>query len=69
MIPLRSSEPHYTRPTATLAIIAANVAVFFYELSLGSRYLNHFIARYGIVPAGGATVRLFEQACELMETT
>jgi membrane associated rhomboid family serine protease len=50
MIPLRSSEPHYTRPTATLAIIGANVAVFLYELSLGSRNLNHFIVRYGIVP-------------------
>jgi len=51
MIPLRSSEPHYTRPTATLLIILANVLVFFYELSLGNGYqLNRFIAQYGIVP-------------------
>src|SRR5580698_4265078 len=52
MIPLRSSEPHYSRPTATLVIIAANVAVFLYELSLGmsSYSLNRFIMHYGIVP-------------------
>jgi membrane associated rhomboid family serine protease len=51
MIPLRSSEPHYTTPSATLFIIGANVLVFLYELSLGSGYrLNYFIARYGIVP-------------------
>ena len=52
MIPLQSSEPHYTRPTATLVIIAVNVAVFLYELSLGmsSYSLNRFIMHYGIVP-------------------
>lgn len=52
MIPLRSSEPHYTRPTVTLIIIAANVLVFLYELSLGmsSYALNRFIMHYGIVP-------------------
>jgi membrane associated rhomboid family serine protease len=52
MIPLRSSEPHYTRPTATLAIIAVNVAVFLFELSLGmsSYALRNFMMHYGIVP-------------------
>ena len=52
MIPLRSSEPHYTRPTATLVIIAVNVAVFLYELSLGmsSYALNRFILHFGLVP-------------------
>ncbi|HLG97366.1 MAG TPA: rhomboid family intramembrane serine protease [Bryobacteraceae bacterium] len=51
MIPLRSSEPHYTRPRVTLLLIAINVAVFLYELSLGNGYrLNYFIAHYGIVP-------------------
>jgi membrane associated rhomboid family serine protease len=52
MIPLRSSEPHYTRPTATLVIIALNVAVFLYELTLGmsSYTLNRFIMHYGLVP-------------------
>ncbi|HTW64731.1 MAG TPA: rhomboid family intramembrane serine protease [Bryobacteraceae bacterium] len=52
MIPLRSSEPHYTRATVTLTIIALNVVVFLYELSLGmsSYALNSFIRHYGIVP-------------------
>ena len=50
MIPLRSSEPHYGRPSATLAIIAVNVAVFLYELSLPSYALNRFIMLHGIVP-------------------
>jgi len=52
MIPLRSSEPHSSRPTVTLAIIAVNVAVFLYELSLGmsSYALNRFIMLHGIVP-------------------
>jgi membrane associated rhomboid family serine protease len=50
MIPLRSSEPHYTAPTATLLVIAANVLVFFYELSMPSYSLNRFIALHGIVP-------------------
>jgi membrane associated rhomboid family serine protease len=50
MIPLRSSEPHYTRPTVTLWIIAANVVVFLYELTLPSNALNRFIMLHGIVP-------------------
>src|SRR5215467_12571810 len=51
MIPLRSSERHYTAPAITLFLIVANVLVFLYELSLGSGFqLNHFIATYGIVP-------------------
>jgi membrane associated rhomboid family serine protease len=49
MIPLRSSERHYTSATVTLLLIVANVLVFLYELSLGYQ-LNRFIATYGIVP-------------------
>lgn len=50
MIPLRSSEPHYTRPSVTLAIIAVNVAVFLFELSMPNYSLNRFIMHYGLVP-------------------
>ncbi len=51
MIPLRSSERHYTPATVTLLLILANVLVFVYELSLGSGWrLNYFIASHGIVP-------------------
>jgi membrane associated rhomboid family serine protease len=50
MIPLRSSEPHYTRATVTLAIIAANVAVFLFQLSMPGSLQNRFIMHYGLVP-------------------
>src|SRR5882762_2092647 len=50
MIPLRSSERHYTLATVTLTIIAINLLVFFYELTLSGWRLNYFIASYGIVP-------------------
>jgi membrane associated rhomboid family serine protease len=50
MIPLRSSEPHYTRPTVNLVIIAVNVLVFLYELTMPTYALNRFIALHGIVP-------------------
>src|SRR5271156_468495 len=50
MIPLRSSEPHYTRPSVTLAIIAVNVAVFLFQLSLPGYSQNRFIMQYGLVP-------------------
>ena len=50
MIPLRSSERTYTRPTVTLVLILINVLVFLYELSLSRYGLNRFIGTYGIVP-------------------
>src|SRR5271170_6947350 len=50
MIPLRSSEPHYARPTVTLAIIAVNVAVFLLQKSMSDAAQFHFIMRYGLVP-------------------
>src|SRR3984885_8415236 len=52
MIPLRSSEPHYERATVTLSIIAVDVAVFLYQLSLGlnSYAGSRFIMHFGLVP-------------------
>ncbi len=50
MIPLRSSERHYTPATVTLVLIIINVLVFFYELSMSRYGLNRFIGIYGIVP-------------------
>jgi len=50
MIPLRSSEPHYTRPTVTLWVIAANIVVFLYEKSMSDYALERFIFAHGIVP-------------------
>ena len=50
MIPLRSSERTYSTATVTLVLIAINLLVFFYELTLSGWRLNYFIASYGIVP-------------------
>ena len=50
MIPLKSSEPHYSRATVTLVIIAINVLVFLYQLTLPNYALNRFIMQHGIVP-------------------
>jgi membrane associated rhomboid family serine protease len=49
MLPLRDNIPSRTTPFVNYALIVANAAVFFHELSLG-RQLPHFIATYGIVP-------------------
>lgn len=49
MIPLRDKNPSRTIPFVNYAIIAANVLVFFFELSLG-RSLNDFIYHFGVVP-------------------
>jgi len=50
MIPLRDTQPSYSTPFVTIAIIVANVMVFLHQVSLEPYELNHFIARYAIVP-------------------
>src|SRR5262249_27911298 len=49
VIPLRDTIPAARVPVVNYAIIAANVAVFFYEASLGSR-AEAFLFTYGLVP-------------------
>lgn len=50
MIPLRDSQPSYSTPVVTLGLIAVNVVVFLYQISLDQFSLNHFIFSYGVVP-------------------
>ncbi len=50
MIPLRDNIPSERWPFANVAIIAVNVLVFVYELSLGP-YLEKFVFFYGFTPA------------------
>src|SRR5437867_3532205 len=50
MIPFRDNIPSRSFPIITVSIIIANVCVFFYELSLGSRSFERFIMHYGVVP-------------------
>ena len=49
MIPLRDAIPSQSFPTVTVLVIALNVLIFLYELSLG-RALDMFIMHYGAVP-------------------
>jgi len=50
MIPLRDSQPSYSTPWITLAIIFANVLLFLYEVSLEPFSRNYFVGSYGIIP-------------------
>ncbi len=50
MIPLRSSERTTSPPAVTLGLIAVNLIVFFYEISLPEWQLNRLIRVDGIVP-------------------
>ncbi len=50
LIPLRSSERVYSTAKVTAGLIAVNVAVFLYQVSLPSPALNDFVTQWGIVP-------------------
>lgn len=50
MIPLRDTQPSYTKPYVTTAVIVLNVFAFFYELSMDPYTRNHFVSVFGIVP-------------------
>lgn len=51
MFPLRDDRPTYSPPLVTTLLMAACIAVFFYELTLEPLTLTRFIGQYGIVPA------------------
>ena len=51
MVPLRDDNPVATTPVVVYALIALNVAVFFYEASLGGQLLQQFINTWAVVPA------------------
>jgi membrane associated rhomboid family serine protease len=50
MIPLRDTIPSSSTPVVTMMIIATNILVFLYQVSLDPYTLNHFIALNGVVP-------------------
>ncbi|MDD4858056.1 MAG: rhomboid family intramembrane serine protease [Candidatus Krumholzibacteria bacterium] len=49
-LPLKDINPTRRRPIATYSLIAANIAVFIYQLSLGNRLGSIFVAAYGATP-------------------
>src|SRR6187549_1890468 len=58
MIPLRDVIPSRTTPVVTIVLIALNIIVFIYELSLG-RAVDAFTLYYGLVPAAFSWVNVF----------
>jgi membrane associated rhomboid family serine protease len=49
-LPLKDLNPTQHRPIATYCLIAANIAVFIYQLLLGTRLGASFVAAYGATP-------------------
>lgn len=49
MIPLRDANPVNHRPVVVYMLVALNVVVWFYEVSLGPGPLQEFLYRYGVV--------------------
>jgi membrane associated rhomboid family serine protease len=50
MIPLKDDIPTQTVPLVTIGLIAINVLVYLFQLSLSSEALEDFIFRYGAIP-------------------
>jgi membrane associated rhomboid family serine protease len=50
LIPLRSSERVYSTAKVTATLIAVNVAVFLYQVSLPPAEMNDLVTQWGIVP-------------------
>ncbi|MBZ5620922.1 MAG: rhomboid family intramembrane serine protease [Acidobacteriia bacterium] len=50
MFPLRDTQPSYSKPVVTVLLIAINILVFLYELSLDDYSQNAFVAAYALVP-------------------
>jgi membrane associated rhomboid family serine protease len=50
MFPIRDTQPSYARPYVTMALIAINLLVFLFEISLDPWSREAFINTYGLVP-------------------
>ncbi len=51
MIPIRDENPTRRKPVITVSLIAANIAIFFYQLTLNSDAAVDFVMNYGAIPA------------------
>jgi membrane associated rhomboid family serine protease len=51
MIPLKDDNPRRTLPVVTILLVAANVAAFLYQVSLGPRAGQELVMEMGVVPA------------------
>ncbi|MGA2738728.1 MAG: rhomboid family intramembrane serine protease [Bryobacteraceae bacterium] len=50
MFPLKDTQPSYSQPAVTIALIVVNVAIFLFEASLGPYNRNALIEYYGLIP-------------------
>ncbi len=50
MIPIRDTAPTLTKPVVVKAIVALNIVVFLYEVSLGQQ-VSGFLMTFGLIPA------------------
>jgi hypothetical protein len=51
MLPIRDKNPSGTIPFSVYTLIAANVAIFLFEIAKPDKELQDFVMRFGIVPA------------------
>ncbi len=51
MIPLKDDNPRRTTPVVTMLLVAANLAVFLYQVSLGPRAEQQLVFELGMIPA------------------
>jgi len=50
VIPLRDDNPGRTTPVVTVGLMAANILVFLYQLSLGQEQMQELVFRLGLIP-------------------
>lgn len=50
MIPLHDDNPGRTTPVVTVGLMAANILVFLYQLSLGREQMQELVFRLGLIP-------------------
>ena len=51
MFPLKDDNPTTITPFVTWGLIAANIAVFFYQLTLPANAAEVFVYQFGAIPA------------------
>jgi membrane associated rhomboid family serine protease len=59
MFPIRDSQPSYSTPVVTRLLIAMNVVVFLFQLTLDPVTSNDFTYAYGFVPSHFSVMNIF----------
>src|ERR1051325_255109 len=50
MVPIRDTQPSYSKQFVTILLIVVNVLAFLYEFSLDDYSQNAFVATYALIP-------------------